>query len=678
MEPLEGASRNRVGRYHLVERLAVGGMAEVFLACERGTHALDRLLVIKRILPHLADNDEFVQMFMTEARLAARINHPNVVQIYELGEAGGFPFIAMEYVSGSTLKELVKASRKAETRLPLAMVVHLMAQACAGAHAAHELTAPDGTKLNLVHRDLSPHNLMVTDDALVKLLDFGIAKAEQGMDHTRTGMLKGKVSYMSPEQCKQLKLDRRSDIYALGIVMWELLAGHKMFFGMSELATMQAIVTGDLKDVRESRPDVPQQLLDVMKKAMAQKPDDRYDTADAMRRALLDAAEAASISVDEDRAGRFVRTLLGEVHEARRQQVSSALEKTLVTLSRAEPPDTDDIQRSSSHTETSAGPIPPRALTQTTVATSAASASAGMLIGGAATMVLVTLLGIGAMYFFELGIFAPDPDAPPPEIIPEGAPVYVTIAPTLSPEELTEDLNPLRLYLQAKVDRPVKFQIADSYDDASQKVLKGEVHYGLLPYNTLMKTLEKDATIPVFAHEVVDGSEASDGYLVVAQTSDADTVQDLVGGTLCYTDELSSTGYKLPRRYLRKKGLDPDKDFKPHFSGNHQQVLRDVIDGTCDVGGTYAGNYSTATQAGIPVARLRILVPRTGSTPHDGWVASHDADSEITERMRKALLAFNPKRDIQADRLGEKKRVTGYVVPEPEWLQQDDPEDATP
>ncbi|MEZ4319798.1 MAG: PhnD/SsuA/transferrin family substrate-binding protein [Myxococcota bacterium] len=670
-----------MGRYHLVERLAVGGMAEVFLACERGTHALDRLLVIKRILPHLADNEEFVRMFMTEARVAARINHPNVVQIYELGEAGGFPFIAMEYVSGSTLKELVKASRKADTRLPLAMVVHIMAQACAGAHAAHELTAPDGQKLNIVHRDLSPHNLMVTDDALVKLLDFGIAKAEQGMDHTRTGMLKGKVSYMSPEQCKQLKLDRRSDIYALGIVMWELFAGHKMFFGMSELATMQAIVTGDLKDVRESRPDVPEPLLAVMKKAMASSVDDRYDTADAMRRALLDAAEEAKIVVDEDRAGRFVRTLLGEVHEERRQHVTTAMEKTLVTLSRAQPPSTEDLAVSQ-HTETSAAPIPttgssaPRNLTQTTVATSAASASAGMLFGVAATMVLVAVGGIALMYGLGLGIFAPDPDALPPEIVPAGAPVHVTIAPTLSPDELSADLDPLRRYLQQKVDRPVLFEIADSYEDSSRKVLSGEVHYGLLPYNTLMKTLEQDRNLPVFAHEVVDGSEASDGYLVVARTTDADTVKDLVGKKLCYTDKLSSTGYKLPRRYLREKGLDPDKDFQVHFSGNHQQVLLDVIDGTCDVGGTYAGNYSTATQAGIPVARLRILVPRTGSTPHDGWVASHDADPEITEAMRKALLAFNPKRDLNSERLGEKKRVTGYVVPEPEWLQQDDPEDA--
>ncbi|MCA9568965.1 MAG: protein kinase, partial [Myxococcales bacterium] len=312
MEASTGSQMNRVGRYHLVERLAVGGMAEVFLACERGTHALDRLLVIKRILPHLAENEVFVQMFMSEARLAARINHPNVVQIYELGESGGYPFIAMEYVSGSSLKELISAARAAGTRLPVGAVVHLMAQACAGTHAAHELKAPNGQLLNLVHRDLSPHNLMVTDQGHVKLLDFGIAKAEQGMDTTRTGMLKGKVSYMSPEQCKQQKLDRRSDTYALGFVLWEMLAGRKMFHGMSELATMQAIVTGQLKDLREVRRDVPHPVLAVLQKALTNPLEQRYQTADDMRRDLLAAAEASGMDVDPDKTARLVRTLLGK------------------------------------------------------------------------------------------------------------------------------------------------------------------------------------------------------------------------------------------------------------------------------------------------------------------------------------------------------------------------------
>ncbi|MCA9568544.1 MAG: phosphate/phosphite/phosphonate ABC transporter substrate-binding protein, partial [Myxococcales bacterium] len=230
----------------------------------------------------------------------------------------------------------------------------------------------------------------------------------------------------------------------------------------------------------------------------------------------------------------------------------------------------------------------------------------------------------------------------------------------------------LRRHLQIQLDKPVHFEVAGSYQAASNDVVSGASHLGLLPYNTLTNTLQSDPQLHVLAHEVVDGSEASDGYLVVARTTKANDVKELVGSTICYSDKLSSTGYKLPRGYLRRQGLDPDKDFVAHFSGDHQQVLRDIVEGVCTVGGTYAGNYSTATQAGIPVARLRILVPFTGSTPHDGWVASRTADPEMVASFTKALLDFQPARDIGRERLGEKKRITGYVEPEPEWLNPGD------
>jgi phosphate/phosphite/phosphonate ABC transporter binding protein len=661
MEASQGSS-TRVGRYHLVERLAVGGMAEVFLACERGSHALDRLLVIKRILPHLADNAIFVQMFMSEARLAARINHPNVVQIYELGESGGFPFIAMEYVSGSTLKELLHAANQAGTRLPIGAVVHLMAQACAGTHAAHELRGPNGQLLNLVHRDLSPHNLMVTDRGLVKLLDFGIAKAEQGVDNTRTGMLKGKVSYMSPEQCKQLHLDRRSDNYALGFVLWELLAGQKMFQGMSELATMQAIVTGQLKDLREVRRDVPHPILAVLQKALQSDPAERYQTADAMRRDLLLAAERSNVEVDEDKTQRLVRTLLGEVHELRRKAVTAALEKTLVTLSRLQ--SGDDVPGGRSLTATHRTMAP-------SVATTTAVGGLSLAIGVAGTA-MFGLLALFAAWSLALGPFGAADDGMPPLTHPDGPSIKITLAPSITPSQLLEDLEPLRRHLQITLDRPVQFTVAGSYQDASVDVVSGNAHFALLPYNTLLNTLANDPELEVLAHEVVDGSEASDGYLVVPRTSKAESMRDLVGSTICYTDKLSSTGYKLPRAYLERQGLDPDADFVTHFSGDHQQVLRDIIGGVCAVGGTYSGNFSTATQAGIPVARLRILVPRTGSTPHDGWIASRSADPTVKQALTDALVDFDPMRDLGRERLGEKKRITGYVRPEPEWLEPPD------
>lgn len=664
MEASVSAQTARVGRYQLVERIAVGGMAEVFLACERGTHALDRLLVIKRILPHLAENDLFVQMFLDEARLAARISHPNVVQIYELGESGGYPFIAMEYVAGSSLKELINAARTAGSRLPVGAVVDLVAQAAAGSHAAHELRGQNGQLLHLVHRDISPHNLMVDDQGHVKLLDFGIAKAEQGMaEETRTGMLKGKISYMSPEQCKQQKLDRRSDTYALGFVLWEMLAGQKMFHGMTELATMQAIVTGNLRDLREVRRDVPHAVLAVLQKALSNPLPERYQTADDLRRDLLTAAEASGVEVSRDKTARLVRTLLGEVHEQRRRAVSEALEKTLVTLSSLQPSDLELQAARSLGRDTSTASHRTMAPVVTSAAIGGLSAALGVFLAGLLFVVFSVVL---------FSVYGPlpgtDPPGMPPLTNPGGPVVRVTLAPTIEAHQLLEDLEPLRRYLQIAIERPVQFEVAGSYQSASNDMVSGAAHFGLLPYNTLVSTLDSDPELEVLAHEVVDGSEASDGYLVVARNTTTDDVSELVGSTLCYTDRLSSTGYKLPRAYLVRQGLDPDADFVAHFSGDHQQLLRDLLDGVCTVGGTYAGNFSTATQAGIPVARLRILVPYTGSTPHDGWLASRTADPEVAAAFRDALLDFDPEEDLGVERLGEKKRVTGYVEPEPEWL----------
>ena len=195
----------RIGRYSVIDRLATGGMAEVFVCVERQRYAaveaaVERLVVVKRILPHLAIHQAFVDMFLAEARYVARIQHPNVVQIFELGEDSGTPFLSMEYVAGCSLRDLLVAAIESGQAIPPGVAAALAAQACAGAHAAHELKDGAGKLLGLVHRDISPHNLMVTAEGHVKLLDFGIAKATDaiGQDNTRTGALKGKVHYMAP------------------------------------------------------------------------------------------------------------------------------------------------------------------------------------------------------------------------------------------------------------------------------------------------------------------------------------------------------------------------------------------------------------------------------------------------------------------------------------------------
>ncbi len=674
-QPETPPSAQRVGRYHLIERLAVGGMAEVFLACQRGDQSLDRLVVLKRILPHLAQNPEFVEAFGREARITARIRHPNVVQIHELGEAGGLPFIAMEYVPGSTLKQLVVTARQMEVDVPVEVGVHLLMQACAGLHAAHELVDPQGKPYGLVHRDVSPHNLMVDDAALVKLLDFGIAKASEGMDHTRTGMLKGKISYMSPEQCRQERLDRRSDVFALGVCAFELFSGQRPFTASSELATMQAIVTGKSLRLETLRADLPPELVAVVGRAMALSPDERTPTADELRRELR---RAWGREIDPDRCALFVRTLLGERHEHRRKAVEEALERTLVTFSGHPPleaphgrPDVtgDSIAPTTSSSEitrsgtTSGRGAPPRETPAQAPERPPRSMAARLLPWVAA----IGLGGLGLAFALALALAAWIGRMDP--MILTGDPVVVRLAPIGAPERLARDYEPIRGYLQRELRAPVTFTVADSYEGAAADVVEGEVPFAFLPPGTVAHAIAKDPGISVLAVKVVDGSASTDGYLVVRRDDDAPrSIEDLRGRTVCLTSShLSTTGWVLPRKFLEDAGYALDRDLRIHESANHQAVLEDVLGGVCDVGATYSGNFNSADQLGIATAQLRILA-MTGISAHDAFVAGSRADPELVEAMRAALLAFDPQRDVGTSRVGESELVTGFVVPPSDYL----------
>ncbi|MBM4780411.1 MAG: serine/threonine protein kinase [Archangiaceae bacterium] len=309
--------RRHLGRYELVHRLDIGGMAEIFLALEHGPHGFERLVVIKRALPHLASQPAFREMFLQEARWVARLTHPNIVQIHELGDADGSPFIAMEHVLGVSLRDLLRAAISQGRPFPLGVVVGLVAQACAGAHAAHELNDPSGAPLGLVHRDISPHNVMVSAGGHVKLLDFGIAKATQlGVDTTREGSLKGKLHYMSPEQVQQQKLDRRSDVFALGIVAWELFTSRRLFKRDTDLETMQAIITADTWRPTEFRADLPEPLSQVVMRALSLDKAQRWATADEFRRELEAAADALGLKHQPDQLAAFVEVVHGDVLRA--------------------------------------------------------------------------------------------------------------------------------------------------------------------------------------------------------------------------------------------------------------------------------------------------------------------------------------------------------------------------
>lgn len=280
------APPRRIGRYALLERLGVGGMAEVYLATQDGAVGFQKKVVVKRILPHLAADPQFVEMFAREAKVAARLSHANVVQIFELGEGGGELFIAMEYIDGLTLHRLAASSWERGQAVPVDVVLRTMADAATGLHAAHTLTDEGGRPLNLVHRDVSPDNLMVSKDGVTRVLDFGIAKGDVGGPKTKTGHLRGKIPFMPPEQITGEQVDPRADLYALGVSMYWMLTGERPFDRQSDWHTMHAILHDAPKPPSSLNPLVTPALdaliLQLLQKPREQRPASGREVADRL------------------------------------------------------------------------------------------------------------------------------------------------------------------------------------------------------------------------------------------------------------------------------------------------------------------------------------------------------------------------------------------------------------
>src|SRR5215813_2666772 len=282
---LAAAEASQFGKYSLVARLATGGMAEIFLARLHGAAGFEKLVCIKRILPHLARDKHFVAMFLDEARIAARITHPNVCQVFELGEITSSYYIAMEYLEGIPLACFRRDDYYGPAPDPR-LVAGIAIQACEGLHHAHQLRHTDSSVMEVVHRDVSPQNLFVTADGIAKVLDFGIAKIQGATVRTSTGAIKGTYAYMAPEQLRGERVDRRTDVFALGIVMWETLTRRYLFKRETEFLTFQAITADPIPDVRERRPDVPAALSEVIARALSRDRGERFPTARALREAI--------------------------------------------------------------------------------------------------------------------------------------------------------------------------------------------------------------------------------------------------------------------------------------------------------------------------------------------------------------------------------------------------------
>lgn len=302
----------RLGRYELLTRLSAGGMAELFLACLHGPGGFRKFVTIKRILPDLREEEEFVAMFLDEARITAAMSHANIAQVFELGEESNVLYLAMEFIAGQDLHRIIKAARAAGQRIPVPFGARVIRDACLALHYAHQFTSPGGRLLPVIHRDVSTRNIMVTYDGTTKVIDFGIAKAKGALTTTRAGNVKGSPSYMSPEQIRGEELDGRSDLFAAGSVLYELLTGLRAFHSPEHSSTMFKVVNSDVEPPHTLNPDVPEPLSRVVLTALSKAPSDRFGTGRDMARAI---EEAVPGLWSDDEVGAYVSRLFSDARD---------------------------------------------------------------------------------------------------------------------------------------------------------------------------------------------------------------------------------------------------------------------------------------------------------------------------------------------------------------------------
>jgi serine/threonine protein kinase len=311
--PVTAEVGSTANSYEILAKLATGGMAEIFLARGASGAGIERYVVLKRVLRNRASDAHFVRMFLDEARLAAQLQHPNIAQVYDLGKLGDSYFFTMEYVHGETVRALMNRSHALRRPIPIASVLTIIAGAAAGLHHAHERKDTAGRALEIVHRDVSPSNLMISYEGAVKVVDFGVAKAAHRSHETASGAVKGKIAYLSPEQCRaSSEIDRRSDLFSLGIVMWELLTLERLYRRANDFDQMIAIVQEAPRKPSAVRPDIPPELDALVLKMLAKDPAARFQTADELHAGIEGVAVNTGSALSSASLGRFVRELFGQ------------------------------------------------------------------------------------------------------------------------------------------------------------------------------------------------------------------------------------------------------------------------------------------------------------------------------------------------------------------------------
>jgi len=312
------------GKYRLIAELGRGGMSHVFLAVVQGPGGFNKFQVVKRLRSDLAEDQEFLTMFMEEARLSARINHPNVVQTNEIGHDGQYYFIAMEYLDGQSFEAILRRGLQ-KGGVPVPIQLRIIAEALAGLQYAHDLHDYEGNPLHVVHRDISPHNLFVTYEGHVKVVDFGIAKAADGVLQTRTGVFKGKCAYMAPEQFLGEKVDRRADLFSVGAMLWHTATGKRLWRGLTDIQIYTRLSQGSIPEVRDFNPNVDPRLETIVMRALAPDPSHRYANATELQTALENYLEALEVRVTAREVGRYTADLFADS----RAEIRKAIEKQL-------------------------------------------------------------------------------------------------------------------------------------------------------------------------------------------------------------------------------------------------------------------------------------------------------------------------------------------------------------
>ncbi|HYH99563.1 protein kinase domain-containing protein [Hyalangium sp.] len=441
----------RFGNYVLIRKLAEGGMAEIYLAKQLGAEGFERDVVLKCMLDHLTQYREFVSMFLDEARLAARLHHPNIVQITDLGVADNRYYICMEYLAGDDLDAVIAAAHYQREGVPIPIAARIILSTLEGLEFAHGYQE-QGQPLGLVHRDISPSNIFVTYQGTVKVLDFGIAKASSRMTQTQPGLLKGKWGYMSPEQARGEPTDARSDLFSLGVTFHELLTARRVFERDNEIGVLLALMAQPIPPPSHTRPEVPPALDRIVMKALERRAEDRYASAAEMRADLEEFLRVTPSVPGVSQLAQYMQRLFGQEDVERKTKIPSLTELEAITAQPSPPSVEDPVGFEKTLVRPSVPQGLPAIVTQASrpppaPAPPARSAGLSMAIGALAAVALVALGGVAAWYF----VTPPVPAAPvvaqlPPTVIPTPpvppVPPVAEQPPPPPPEQLAEVKSP--------------------------------------------------------------------------------------------------------------------------------------------------------------------------------------------------------------------------------------------